>query len=355
MFKILKSLFLLSLISFVLSSCATKHTNQAPQDDVVISANAPFTSAVTFTGSIPCETCERVDITLNILPDSMYQLRKTYRSSEGPAKIESQIGKWVYLDKDNLLILGKQKGLLKTYVVTSDNKLQFVEWEGTGNESQIQYELIQSPELDPFEDTVKITGKFSIKSGNGNIVECATEKNMTVRKEQEYATLQQNFLNTPHEPGRPLLVSVMGKIIVDEPDQTEFVVEEFRTIYSNRSCEGNKIKSSLTGTFWHLLEIDGIAVAKSANNTQPFLHLSANRSFEAYSGCNKITGGYLVKGDLFLINRNPDIRMACPKGLLLESTYIKALESSESYRVEGDLLELLDKNDQVRVKFQAGS
>ena len=47
--------------------------------------------------------------------------------------------------------------------------------------------------------------------------------------------------------------------------------------------------------------------------------------------------------------------MACPGGLTLENTFIKVLESTESYRVDGDYLELLDKNEEVSARFQAGS
>lgn len=355
MYKNVKILAVIVWILFSLCSCSTKQTPVEPSSSDTASPILPFESAATFTGVIPCEDCVQVDITLNILPDTMYQLRKTYRTSGGPAKIDSHIGKWLYLPKDKLLILGKQQGLLKTYVVESSNRLLFVEWEGTDNASQIQYELLRSEENDPFEDIIKITGDFGVRNGTVNFTECSTALNFSVRKEKEYATLLQNYMNTPHERDQPLLVSLLGKIVRGEGGPAELVVEHFNTIYPDRNCEGNKVKTSLTGTFWRLQEVDGLAVTKTADEKQPYLLLNSDRSFRAYGNCNQITGDYLVKGDLFLLNRKPDIRLACPEGVFVENELIRAFKRTKSFRIDDETLELLDQGGQVRARFQAGT
>lgn len=354
MSKIIRIIFIISFILVVFSSCSTKQPQEDQQSSNDAISTRPFESAVTFTGVIPCEGCVRVDITLNVLPDTMYQLRKTYVSNDGTATIESQVGKWVYLPKDKLLILGKQKGLWKTYVVVNNNKLLFVEWEGTDNTSQIQYELVRSAVLDPFDDVVKIIGRFRVNGGVGSIMECATETTFPVRSDKDYSTLLQNYMNTPHDQGRPLLASVFAKVVRGKSGRPELLIEQFRKIYPDRNCEGSKIKSSLTGTSWRLLELGGVTLTKSVDAKQVYLLLDSSRSFRAYGGCNKITGNYLVKGDLFSINRKHDIRMACPTGLLLEKNFIEALDSTESFRVEGEILELMDHTDQIRARFKAG-
>ena len=351
----LRNTFLILFIFFTLSNC----TKQTPNESRIINDNSiakPFVSAATYRGVIPCEDCEQVDITLNIHPGSMYQLRKTFRIKGSSPKIESQMGKWLYLPKDKLLILGKQRGLLKTYVVDSNDKLLFVEWEGTGNSNQIQYELVRSTELDPFEDVVKIKGEFKSVNNAGAIKECSTEQVFNVRKGEEYSTLLQNYMTTPHERGRPLVVSVLGKIIHGENNQPEVLVEQFRKVYPDRNCQGDKNKSSLTGTFWRLSEIDGREVTKSTDGKPIYLVLDSDRSFVAYTGCNKLKGSYLLKGDLFLMKRQSEARIACPGGFLsLENDLINALDSSESIRVEGSILELMDETDQVRARFHSGT
>lgn len=354
MHKQLKYLCILVLILFSLASCSTKQTQEEPSSSADAHVLAPFETAVTFTGTIPCSDCIRVDITLNIRPDSMYQIRKTYQTNEGSAKVESQVGKWLYLPKDNLLILGKQEGLLKTYFIENKEILKFVEWEGTDSASQIQYELIRSDELDPFYDTVKLSGKFVIESGAGSLMECSTERSFRIRSGNDYSTLLQYYMNTPHSRGQPLLTSVFAKFVMGEDGKSELIIEKFHKLIPERDCKGKKIKSSLTGTFWRLIEVDGLEVTKSDYVRVPYLRLNSDRSFEAFGGCNQITGSYLVKGDLFKLNRTPSIRLACSLGLEVENKFIEALNSSSTFQLDGEILEIRDQNDRIRARLKGG-
>ena len=195
--KIIRTPLFVLLVIFWLSSCAT----QQPKVEPVAVKSHPFTSTATYTGTIPCDDCERVDITLNIRPDSLYQLRKTYLSEDAEVQVEAQIGKWDYLVEDKLLILGKQRGMLKTYTVADSNSLKFVEWQGTDNKSQIQYSLTKSSEVDPFTDIVKVSGLFSTDESNPQMKICSADVLLPVSRTRDYPTLFQNFLNTPHEKG----------------------------------------------------------------------------------------------------------------------------------------------------------
>ena len=73
-----------------------------PQDQVELDATdspagiVPFELPATFTGHIPCPDCLKVDITLNLRPDFIYQLRKTYQTEQGPRNVESQMRRWRY-------------------------------------------------------------------------------------------------------------------------------------------------------------------------------------------------------------------------------------------------------------------
>lgn len=337
---------------FTLSCCSTQQPLETEKEVKNTSVELPFQSPATFTGTIPCENCAGIDITLNILPDTMYQLRKTFRNNTGPAKIESQIGKWLYLPTDNLLILGKQQGLLKTYVIESSNTLHFVEWEGTDNASQIQYKLLRAGEVDPFEDLIKIKGDFYVKDGIATMTECSTGQTFAVSQGKGYATLLQNYMNTPHQRNQPLLSSAQVKIVRGVHDTPELFIEHFNNIYPDQNCEGDKIKTSLTDTFWYLQEVDGLTVTMMTGENKAYLFLNSDRSFKAYGGCNEISGIYLVKGDLFLIDRKRDIRLACPSGIGVENKLIKAFKNTKSFRMEDDMLELLDESGRVGAGFR---
>jgi heat shock protein HslJ len=313
----------------------------------------PFVKTTTYVGTIPCEDCEQIDIVLNLRPDMLYQLRKTYIGKEGNVQVESQLGRWQYLHEDNLLILGKQKGLLKAYVV-EEEALRFVEWQGASTADQIQYRLLETKEGDPFRDLVKLRGLFTAEGPTPTLLLCTNETIFPLARGGDYQALLQNYLNTPHTRGTPLLTSMIGRLVAG-PEGEEIQVERFRRIYSDRDCQGEKIQQSLAGTIWHLIELNGTALVSSTTEPSPYLLLDRDRSFEASTGCNTLSGSFIAKGDTLLMQRKQEIRLACPSGLALENVFIEVLEATEGFRLQDGALELLDAAEEVRARFRSGS
>lgn len=352
--NITKKIVLIWCCVLLVSGCAKPPPSPEPgevsfQDIVALPA--------TFTGQIPCEDCERVDIVLNLRPDNLYQLRKSYQSVQGPVKVDAQMGSYLFSAVDNLLILGKQKGLLKTYLVVNNQTLRFVEWQGTDNKSQIQYDLTRSSAVDPFTDVVKMRGMFSVRDGRTEFAECSSGARFDVEKDGDHETTMQNYLNTPHDQTEPLLLSILGSVRKGADPRgslDHILIDQFRRFYPNRGCEGNMIKTSFTGTYWMLEELDGIQVGQYPSKDAPYLTFSPDKTLQGYAGCNRISGTYLVKGDVFLFNRAAMTRVACSDGLEVEDRLLKILDESETYRVEGEMLQLLDQNDQIRARFTAG-
>jgi len=312
----------------------------------------------TFKGSIPCPDCDRVDIVLNLRPDSLYQLRKIYQLGSEAIKIDAQMGRWRFTPEDRLLILGKEKGRLKTYLVVDNNTLRFVEWEGTDNRSQIQYDLIRAAEVDPFSDVVKMRGMFVEREGKARFTECSSGVSFNVLKGGDYQTTAQNYMNTPHDADVPLLVSIMGSIRHAETLKNSagtLLIDQFRRFYPNRDCEGNMIRASFTGTYWLLDELDGVVVEQQIPADDAlYLTFDPDRTLYGYGGCNRISGTYLIKGDVFLFKRTLGTRLACDRGMERENRLLRILDETETYRLEDDTLQLLDQNEMVRAQFVAG-
>lgn len=311
----------------------------------------------TFTGSIPCDDCERVDIVLNIRPDAIYQLRKTYQSADGPLKVDAQLGRWRFTPDDNLLILGKERGRLKTYRVVDNELLRFVEWQGADNSSQIQYALERSTEKDPFTDVVKMRGMFRYTGDRATFAECSSGATFGVDEGGDYRTTAQWYMNTPHGADDPLLVSILGSLRRGtgfEGPRENIFISQFRRFYPNRDCGGNMIRTSLTGTFWLLDELNGKPVGQDGDPEPRFITFDPDKTLHGYGGCNDIVGVYLIKGDVFLFNREMTTRVACGSGMALENQMLHALDEAESYRVEDEMLLLFDQNEKVLARFQAG-
>lgn len=343
--------FILAVAACFLASCAANQSTIQTEPEQDGTALLPFSSSATFTGTIPCEDCLQVDILLNIRPDGIYQLRKTYQREHDGSSIKSQMGKWRYVEEGKLLILGKEEGLLKTYRIKNENELAFVEWEGSATDSQIQYQLVRTAGIESFDDVVKVRGMFYVDNNMATLRECTSQVVFPVRPAGDYSSVMQNYMNTPHDMSRPILISILGKVKQD--GREEIVIDQFRKFYPNTDCQGNKVKTSLTGTHWQLIYIDDRNWSE-ITDTMAYLHLKRDKTFDGFSGCNRITGSYLLKSDVLLINRTGTSRKACPNGMEGENLLISILDDIESYRITENILELIDQNEQVLAKFLAG-
>ena len=339
------------LILGTLVGCAHPPPDAQPEPPCIETSATPFGVTATFVGTLPCEDCLRVEVVLNIRPDNIYQLRKTYISENRDATSYSQMGSYRYVPESSLIILGKEIGLLKTYIVEDSNRLRFVEWQGTESSSQIQYYLTRFTPVDPFNDIIKIRGMLRVVEDKPQLLECSSQILFDVNRGGDYPLMLQNYLNTPHDRNRSILVSAMGRLATGMSE--EIVIDQFRKIYPDSDCEGNKIATSLTGTHWQLFEIKNQRWS-SLTDQMAHLLLKEDRTIEGVTGCNKISGTYLVKSDVLLINRGLDSRKACPGGMMGENLLISVLDAVEAYRINDNVLELIDQNDEVLARFLAG-
>jgi copper homeostasis protein (lipoprotein) len=352
---IMDKIFRLLVLALCLAvlGCSQK-TGEVQEDPAITGGLAgPLELPGSFVGQIPCSDCLRVDITLNLRGDDLYQLRKTYQTQQGPGKVEAQMGRWRFSPEGNLVILGKQKGLLKTYAVIDQDRLRFVEWEGSDIESQIQYDLVRSLEVDPFTDTVKMRGMFSIQEDTAELGECASGNPFSVSRGGDFSKTAQTYMNTPHFFGKPVLLSMIGRL-EKKGGGEEIFIEQFNRFYTDQDCSGVQPNSNLTGTYWKLVEIDGKEINVGEGFSAPYLIFDRDKTMAGFGGCNNLKGSYLVQGDVFLINRLATSRIACPTEMETENKLLQALDAAELYRIEGDLFELVDQHNKTKARFRAG-
>ncbi len=314
----------------------------------------------TFIGEIPCPGCLSVDVVLNLRPDNIYLLRKTYQSETGAIKSEAQLGRWRYAQDGKFLVIGKRKGELKTYAIIDSERLRFTGKENIEADKQILYDLNKTDTVYPFTDTFKLRGLFRYDGELASMEECRSGVIFSVAGGSEFKRLVQAYLNTPHGLGDPLLVSLQGRLLSEAVPEwsgvEEIYVEQFKRAYPNVNCDGEKTGASLTGTVWRLVEIDGAQLVLGEKEQRPYFILNPkNEELKGSGGCNLMTGTYLVKGEIFLIKRIASTRMACPTGVETETSFLRALDGTETFRIRGDLLQLLDEEGKVRAVMKADS
>ncbi|MDN3557412.1 META domain-containing protein [Halomonas maura] len=112
------------------------------------------------------------------------------------------------------------------------------------------------------------------------------------------------------------------------------------------------VSETLEDTYWKLVQLGDTPVTVPAEGREPHLvlHGEDNRVAGA-TGCNRLAGAYLLRGDALRFGTLAGTRMACAKGAPLESRFLAALEATAGYRVLADQLEFYDARGRLLARF----
>jgi len=98
----------------------------------------------------------------------------------------------------------------------------------------------------------------------------------------------------------------------------------------------------LDSNSWSILELDGEKITVPADAKSPALAFDATtKRVSGSTGCNSIAGSYEEEGSALKFSPLATTRMACPPPFAaVETRFLKALEQTTSFRIEGATLEL---------------
>ena len=103
-------------------------------------------------------------------------------------------------------------------------------------------------------------------------------------------------------------------------------------------------------TTWRALAIAGEPVA---NGVEITLELDEAAAFAGRGGCNRYFGTAGITAERIAFGQVGATRMACPEPAMSEEQrYFQALEAVTGWRVEDDVLELLDDDGAARVRLE---
>lgn len=121
---------------------------------------------------------------------------------------------------------------------------------------------------------------------------------------------------------------------------------------SQRPLSANDIKPvtspQLIDTRW---TIDQLGQSKMQSFTElPMLVFAAkNQQIWGSTGCNRLTGSYVLGSTTALTIRASMSRLNCEGALAQEAKILDALDQTRAYQLSGQMLRLLDRNNQVIV------
>jgi copper homeostasis protein (lipoprotein) len=107
-------------------------------------------------------------------------------------------------------------------------------------------------------------------------------------------------------------------------------------------------------TEWRLIRLGRGAVKGDDLHRPPEIALDPESHRATGSGgCNRIVGGYELKGDKLTFARMASTMMACPVGMETEQDFLKALGNVRRWKIAGEQLELMDGSGKVVAVFEA--
>lgn len=315
----------------------------------------------TFTGRGPCADCPGEEFQLNLWPDQVFFLRRSWVGRDGR---RDAIGRWS-VDADKHVLELRGAGAQLDFQILGTDLLRLIPSEetrpeGGGGGSGGDYDLTAASDFRPFDPHLPLRGMLTYVADEARFTECLTGRDYPLIKDGDYSALEHAYLAAGAEVGGPIMASFDGGI-VREPTGAgsdtgpQVLVERFVGVWPGETCERAVDKATLTNTYWKILRLGDTEIAPGEGRREPNLILRAGEPrFTATVGCNQVTGSYALDGDRLTFGQGAMTRMACPAPLdEWEQKLGTVLQDAATWRIDGQTLELVDAAGTPLALFQA--
>lgn len=216
------------------------------------------------------------------------------------------------------------------------------------------------PRVDRMTESEKVghmVGTFAYMADAGSFTDCPTAIGYPVAHEGDNASLERAYLSAPVTPPEPVLVTFYGHVAerpaIDGDGTAEFmIVDRFVDIWPDEDCSKSGVRTSLTNTYWKLVEIGGVAVSAHSDQREVHMLLEVGENkVRGFAGCNQFFGNYETTGDSLRLGRLASTQMACPY-LDEETAFLNSLGKAKTYSIMGESLKLSD-GSRVVARFKA--
>jgi uncharacterized lipoprotein YbaY/heat shock protein HslJ len=308
----------------------------------------------TYSGQLNGRAGKSAQITLNLYADRMFLLRKSLGMPSG-----YDLGRW-YLAHGGrqLVLIGRAEAPYKL-AVKSDDTFRLMGLNGGEDLLQQPVDLTRRDNLDPFADTLPLTGMFQYMADAARFTECRTDLSFAVAQENDYLALERAYLEKRQTPGEPLFITLTGHMGQRPPMEgdgmeTILVVDRFETIQPGAACPPRPALAMLENTYWKLTELYGHTITFVGNGQgEPHLILRPpERQLSGFSGCNGFFGLYRADSRRLFFEKTGATMRACPNNPDLEQTFFKALKATEQFKIFGEMLEFY-RGREVVARFEA--
>lgn len=318
------------------------------------SANLP----ATFTGTLPCASCEGIETRITFQADNTFFMTQTYVGQPGPNRADD-LGRWVMSEYGNIAVLKGQRGDVRYFRMDAPDALHMLDIEGRTIHSKLNYTLRRATQPDAIDlKLFPLNGEYQYLADAGLFKECTSGLVFPVMQAGDNARLESAYLAMRQEPGRPVSASVYGQIKMapgaeeGSRERPSLLPLRFESV-EHGSCGPLLTAAELSDQFWTLVQLNGKPVVLPENQRAPGLTFHAeNNRLSGSGGCNQLVGAYTVNQRLIDINMLAATRMACFHEGDIEQEFMRTLGQVKSWNILGQRLELYDQLGSMLARFE---
>jgi copper homeostasis protein (lipoprotein) len=309
-------------------------------------------------GDLPAADGPGIRYHLDLFPDQTFALRIIYLGRKRDAQSDD-IGTWsVSPDGGRLSLKGGREAPLDLSI-QDPGTLRKLDLEGREIDSGHNYSLTRREPFDPIEPRLLMRGMYRYQADAGIFQECLTGWELPVAQEADNAALEFAYANVRMEPGKPILVTVEGRVAFRPPIEgagirKTFVPERFIKVWPGETCGPRQSAATLENTYWKLTRLGSKPAEIGTGGREVHLMFSGEGlRVQGFSGCNRFTGSYRLEGKRLAFKQMAGTRMACVEGMEQEAAILEAFEATASWQIMGEHLELMDAGGRLLLRFKA--
>ncbi len=204
-----------------------------------------------------------------------------------------------------------------------------------------------------------LRGAYTYMADAGIFTVCETGQRLPVAMEADNAALESAYARDRTVAAEPMLVVVEGHVAMRPRmdgggEQETIIVDRFVRTSPGGSCEADPSTATLQETYWKLITVNGarVEVADSAREPHIILHTADLRA-SGSGGCNRLSGPFTLAGEQLAFGAIMMTKMACTEGMAVEQAFTAALGATRSYRIDGQVLELLGETGSTLARLRA--
>jgi len=154
--------------------------------------------------------------------------------------------------------------------------------------------------------------------------------------------------------GRLLFINSSHIAAFTQPEGTPIDILVSHVGSGSLQAEATTPNTSLVNTYWKPVELENQPVTLGAGEKELHMVLvSEGKGVRGYSGCNRFMGIFEQKGNQLTFGQMASTSRACAQGMEQEMAFLKALNTTQHYKIQGDTLWLYDDTDRLIVRFEA--